>query len=468
MRKWAFIFSAAAIAVAGCGGSGSGSGPAKVVTKPPSSGIKANLSSVVGAIPPGAIEVAYLTGQGRAPGDLTAVVRRIVLDDAYGEVTNPLAPQTDCPLVGYQDNIVHLDVLFTGGAVGVPSRLFTAFNLDFLQFNEATSTPGQYTVFPEPASFPLQLNANIRVFPGRTTSFPVFIDDSMFTVDTSNPGQPVIAYNSQQFTFANGGDTQADAMQGHISDYVAFNLNSVAASGKPTLLPTTNNPSGGQIAQRVFFSGDVYGVSDGVTNGSNFQALTLNPNLPIGGLLGAAGTLNGPSGTLPHAGTYSLLQYNPTDLTQTLKIIAGQGVWYEHKTVLTHPDGTPLGAGFFVVTFPSSNDDNMQEMVAFVQDANSNISQLYFGYINMSLASTGTNGPTAFYLYPVSDIMSGATNGQLTGTITNLYRDAAASIPTNSPDLVHTGTFQFSTGDGSANIASSIGFKNGTFYVYRL
>jgi hypothetical protein len=463
LRKWAFLYSAAAIAVIGCGGSGNGSSHAVGG----GGGVKSNVGIVVrlstlSTTPPGAIEVAYLTGQGRAPGDLTAVVQRLLFTDSYGEVTNPLSPLTNCVLSGYQNNVVHLDVNFSTQAPGVPSRIFTNFLLDFLQFDEETDQPvqGDYTVLNEPVGFPKSYPAIVRVFPGRTTSLPVFIDDSMFSVDASNP--LLVDYNESQFLLANGA-TSATPMQGFISDYISFNLNKVPAGSVPTLIPTaTGVPAAPAV--RVFFSGDVYAVSSAASGGPNFEALTLNPTQPIGGNLGPAGVLTGPGGTLPHAGTYSLIALNPTDITQTAHIIALQGIWREHSTVLVSPNGAGLGAGSYVVTFPSSSDNNMQEMVAFNQDGTTtstgvpNITNLYFGFIDMDALT--------FNLYPVIDIMTGATAGGLDGTIGQMLTKQGTA--TQAPDMVHSGAYSFNTSDGSASAAAAAGLKNGTFYVFRL
>lgn len=458
------MYAAAAIAAVGCGGSGNGThaGGGGGGTGPKSNvGIKVKLTGLNTA-PPGAIEVAYLTGQGRAVGDLTAVVQRLIFQDSYGEVTNPLAPLTNCVLSGYQNNVVHMDVPFSTQAVGAPSRLFTSFNLDFLQFNEETDSPvqGSYVVLPEPAGFPKTYPASLRVFPGRTTSLPVFVDDSMFTVDATNPQQ--VDYNEAQFLQANGA-TSATPIQGFLSDMVSFNLNKLPANAIPALVPT---PTGVAAvpAVRVFFSGDVYAVSAASGAGPNFEVLATDPTQPIGGNLGAAGVLNGPGGTLPHAGTYSLVQLNPTDITLTAKVVALQGIWREHSTVLTQPNGKPLGAGSFAITLPSSSDNNMQEFVAFTQDGTTtaagvpNITNLYYGFVDMDAMT--------FNLYPVIDIMTGATAGGLTGTISKLY--TAQGAATTAPDLVRSGVYAYNTGDGSAAAAAAAGLSNGTFYVFRL
>jgi len=455
LRKWAFLYSAAALAVIGCGGSGNGSHTTGTTGGGTTNnvGVAIKLSNL-STFAPGSIAVAYLTGQGRAVGDLSATIQQLRFTDQYGEATNPLGPQISCPLTGFQNNIVYVSVPFTGQ----PSRYFTAFNLDFLNFHQETDSPvaGDFTILNEPAGFPKQYPAAVRVFPGRVTSLPVFIDDSMFTVDTVNP--LLVDYNESQFLLANGA-TSATPMKAFLSDFVAFNVAGYTNTAQLPNLVATTGIAGGTTAARVFFSGDVYAIADGFTSGANFEALTLDPTLPIGGVLGSAGTITtGPTGSLPHAGTYSLLQLNPTDLTQTLKVVAGQGIWREHKTVLRAPNGNALGAGSYVVTFPSSSDNNMQEMVAFTQDANENISALYFGFIDMDALT--------FNLYPIGDIVNGSTTGAIDGTLTTLYDRYGKA--TTSPDLVHSGLYTFNASDGSAAAATQVGFKNGTFYVFRL
>jgi len=467
LRKWGFIFVAAAVALAGCGGTGGGAKSATTKGGTTNkSGIGVLLSNLT-TEPPGAIEVAFLTGQGRAPGDLIAVVQTLNFADNYGLVSNPLAPQTACPLVGFQNNIVHLDVSFTTQAAGVPSRQFTAFQLNFLNFEQETSVPGSLITYPAPTTqaeggpFPINYPASLRVFPGRVTSLPVYIDDSMFVVDTTNPAGPAIQYIQSQFMLANGATTSSP-ITGFLSDFVSFNTNSLPAADR---LAIGNQAGFGNTpVDRIFFSGDVYAVTNGHFSGSSIAALTLNPSLQVNGNLGAAGTLSGPGGTLPHAGTYSLLAINPTDITQTMKIVASQGIWREHSTVLTGLSSTGLN----VVTFPSSNDDNNQEMVAFTQDASNNITSLYFGFADLDALT--------FNLYPAINLVSGSTvdskgnpNG-ISGSLGSLYAHGGGA--TSSPDLVRSGTYTVNTVPGAnaypqppAGLAKG---ATGTFYVYRI
>jgi len=394
--------------------------------------------------PPGAVDFTYLTGQGRAPGDLTAVVTREILQDSFASDVLRLGTATDCPLVGFQNNVIHMDIDFASEASSAPSRLFTNFQLSFDAFHVEGNSAATFRTLPQPDDFPKNYPAQIRVFPGRTTSFPVFIDDSMFTVDETLPSNPKIAYNESQFQLSNGA-TLANPMKGFLSDFIAFNLNNLSAADKSTI----GTQAGIGAAQRIFFSGDAYAVSDGVSSGSNIAGLTLNPNQTILGLLGAAGTLKGPKGTLPHPGTYSLLAVNPTDITQTLKIIAGQGIWREHSVVLSNLSSTNLN----VITIPSSNDDNLQEMVAFTQDANNNISSLYFGFADLDALT--------FNLFPAVNIVTGSVTGEITGTIGTMFTRGGAA--TAAPDLARRGTFTFTAGQ-----ALPAGFADGSFYVFRV
>ncbi|MDR3688381.1 MAG: hypothetical protein P4L46_03305 [Fimbriimonas sp.] len=466
MRKWAFILVAAAVALVGCGGTGgTKAAPGNPGGGTTNKGIGVVLTSK-STEPPGAIEVAYLTGQGRAAGDLIAEVKTLVFADNFGQVTNVLAPITDCPLTGFQNNIVHLDVDFATQAPGVPSRQFTSFNMNFYDFLEETSIPGSNITFTTPSSaaeggpFPKIYPASMRVFPGRVTSLPIYIDDSMFTIDATNPSGPAINYNESQFQLSNGA-TAASPIKGFLSDYVSFNLNGMSASDKAVI-----GTAAGFVGQadRIFFSGDVYAVTNGHTSGSNIAALTLNPSLQVNGNLGGAGTLAGPGGTLPHAGTYSLLAVNPTDITQQMKIVAGQGIWREHSTVMKNLSSSKLN----VVTFPSSNDDNMQEMVAFTQDANNNIQTIYFGFADLDALT--------FTLYPAINLVSGTTvdgsgnaNG-VSGTIGAMY--SAGGGTTAAPDLVRSGTYTVTSVPAATAYpqppASMAKGSTGSFYVFRI
>src|SRR6185312_4154806 len=117
---------------------------------------------------------------------------------------------TALPLNGYQDQIVRLDVPFTGQ----DSRLFQSFTFAPTQLQVDNGTGNSPTILTQfdiqnpdgsltnswPPS-PYSIAA--RVFPGRNTSLPIFVDDSMFSVqqDPNLPpaNQTVAAFNEAQF-----------------------------------------------------------------------------------------------------------------------------------------------------------------------------------------------------------------------------------------------------------------------------
>ena len=88
LRKLALALVAASFVVVGCGGGGGGgNGGGGGGVPPPSGG-----SFVKLPLNPGQVAFSYLTGAGRAPGDMTAIVRRAVLADEFGEVETILNP----------------------------------------------------------------------------------------------------------------------------------------------------------------------------------------------------------------------------------------------------------------------------------------------------------------------------------------------------------------------------------------
>src|SRR5687767_9732626 len=94
LRKLAWALAAASIFVVGCGGGGGGGG--NNVPPPNNDG-----SFVKLPLNPGQVSFSYLTGAGRAPGDMTAIIRRAVLRDEFGEVETTLQAERSLLLNGY-------------------------------------------------------------------------------------------------------------------------------------------------------------------------------------------------------------------------------------------------------------------------------------------------------------------------------------------------------------------------------
>ncbi len=437
MKTWGVVGVVAALAIIGCGGGGSGTGAVGGGAGGGVAGGGAAVPTILLPNVPGLAEVAYLTGQARgksrAPGDLTAVVRFVELTDQFGNASEPLDQALNLPLKGFQFQTKRINVPFSGQN----SRLFESISLDFLQFNVEGSGP----VAP-PAGFPLSLPARFRTMPGRNSMIPIYLDDAIFT----NPGG--IAFDRALFQQINQPDGPSAPINGFLSDYLSFDISGMAPADKPVLGGggggAPSRAAGGS-AGRVFFSGDNYALSTAGTSGE-FQALTLDPATPVVGNFGPPGTIGGPNGGGSHPGTFSLLGPNPIDLTNTMKIVALQGIWRDYTSVVGNL------SNFFVLALPSSSDNNFQELV-FIARNGATITQFYYGYADYS---AGT-----FRAYPLKNLPNADVTGELLGTITGLTGAGGAS--TALPSAVRNGNFQFAAG-----AALPAGFtSSGKFTVFR-
>lgn len=431
LRKWAF-FIAAACAVIGCGGGGndssSGSGSGGTTT---GTSLQTKLNSDYGTI-----QFTYLVGQGRAAGDLVAVVRNLEVEDEYGLVRTQLEADHSLPLDNYIIDVVRLNVPFTSQS----NRLFESFPLIFTGFKVETST-GDYTELDPPTT--VTFPSRIRVLPGRDTSLPLFIDDSMFAQD----GSGGVTFDSDLFSLRNGIESSTDPILTYFSDYVSWDLSSMDESKRPTL-------TDGTVATRLFLSGDNYAI--GATN--MFEVLTLDASEPISGTYGDENIGN----TIKTPGTYTLLQADPSDLFGVAQITAAAGVWRDSVRALS---GTST---FDFILFPTSRyeaaddsngnglrPDEDQEIMIVQRNTTGGIVEMYYGYADLA---TGE-----FYAYPIKDIVNAGIDGELSGTLSNYKTSQSSTSTTTVYDSVKYGTYTFST---SSTLPS--GFLNtGTFFVYR-
>jgi hypothetical protein len=436
LRKWAFFIAAVATgAVIGCGGGGGGSSsngnnPTNSTSGTPGSNLTVNLDEEFGTI-----QFTYLTGQGRAPGDLVAVVRSQSVQDQFGAVTTELSDPLSLPLEEFVLGQRNLNIPFTGQSV----RLFETFKLEFSGFLEEDIDGNGDPVFndripPETETFP----ARIRVLPGRFTSLPVLLDGGMFSLE----GEQVV-FDKEQFRLRNNIVSETDPLRTYFSDYVSFDLSAMPASERPVL-------SNGTTADRIFLSGDNYAIG---TNG-RIEVLTLDSNEPIVGTFGLENTQGGRD----TPGTYNLTQVDPSDLSGIARITAAAGQWRSDTRSFSG-----MGAFEFIL-FPTSRDeapdatdpngiqpDRDQELALVQRNAAGQVTAFYFGYADLD---AGT-----FTAYPIRNLVDAGVSGEVTGTLsgfTNANGSATASF-----DLVRRGTFQFEGAPGNGIPAS------GTFVVFR-
>jgi hypothetical protein len=423
LKKWSILLAVALVGVIGCGGRGGD----RLVPPGDQQQSFVNLPDV-----PGQIHVNYLTGQGRAVGDTYLVLRRLEFADSFGRVTRELT-ETRLRLNGYQSQIVPLNVPVPAG---LSSRLFESFELEAVRFEQQRQF-GPF-IWEDIVGLPDTFPARVRVFRGRHTLLPVFIDDAMVRVEGVG-GNMFPVFDREQFRLINMAE-DPNAMLGFLSDYVMFDLTNLPANARPNL-------SSGPIASRVFFSGDGYAISDrGQEAGDQgyFEFLTLDIATPVEGRFKGPATING----VRTPGTYNLVQPDPTDPTLNpallSKITSLHGIWRPVEDLIGN-----MGA-FEAITFPSSRDDNFHDLV-FVRRQNNVIVDMYFGFVDFE-----TN---EFRAYPIRNIAEGEVDGEVSGTVTNLRTGAGAG--TTLPHAVRTGTFTFTTGAPS-------GFPtSGRFLVFR-
>lgn len=428
LRNWGILGVAAAMMVVGCAGSGGGS------TTGTGTGLVVASATVNLPDRPGLLQIGFLTGSGRARSSaLVAIVRNLEFDDAYGRVFTPLDPEIALPLSDYPFQTKNFNVPFTT-AQGLSSsvstrlnnRLFETLPLDFLKF--------QYNGgdVATPAIFPLNVSARVLSMPGRTSLVPLYLDDTIFTVDASNN----VVFNATRFSDVN--QPSGKPIKSFFNDYVSFDLSGLPAAARPTM-------SNGSLAGRLYFSGDNYAVSDAGTSGY-FEALTLDPATPIVGAFGPPGTISGVTGAAGHAGTFTVTQPNPSnpDPTVTMTIVALQGTWQDYTSVFNNI------SNFEVLTFPNSNDDKFQELVV-VHSTGGVVDNLYFGYADLDAGQ--------LHAWPIKNIVTADTSNEITGTVSGFLNSNLVS--TASIQAARFGTYTF-------NGTLPSGWKStGRFTVFR-
>ncbi len=418
---------------------------------------------------PGKVDFTFLTGAGRAAGDRTAVVRRVALTDLNGTVETRLEGERRLVLNRYSSQILDLNIPMLGRS----SRQFTNLQFDVLRFEtQDIDDQGQLqtTTFDTVVNLPVDLPASVRTFTGRTTHVPLYLDQDVIAVDSTTNRATFSLSSFQEINFRSG---QENTVKGMLADYMAFDITGMSTGARPSL-------SNGNVATRVFFSGDGYALSD--LDPYSGSAVNFEPLLPGGQQDVVIGRLAGPSqipssGSTPGgetAGTYSMVQTNPSStVIPRTKITGLQGIWREHFRQRVNSAGTISNTGYLtnlhafeMITIPSSEDNGRQDLIAvsqnIVTDANGAqravVTNCYFGFVDYEA--------NRFFMYPIRNITSiianpsGALQGQVSGTISATVN--ASGTATLSPTDVRFGSFSITSG-GTPN-----GFPgSGDFVVLR-
>lgn len=453
MRKQAFLLAASVAVLTGCGGGHHHSSSSTTTAKPTGaagSGMTVSLSANYGRV-----EVGYITGQGRAEGDLYLEITRQRIQNGDGldvfNRTDGLAP-IELRLPGFQTLSASIDVPF-GSSVGrYDSQLLTQITFDpnrllqeqsdgtlseitgALPVSGATapdpSSDPTYATIPQNLSVPVNLEARIRAFPGRDSLIQLRISDATFYYDT-NYGTYV--FNQDRFATLNNSTTGTDPsaqnlLASRISDFIRFPLSGLSDANKPVVRTDYSDTgaasSSTTLAGYVYFSGDNVAVStDTPGSGSVYQEIAPTSD---GFVLGTwqASQLAG------FNGTYTLTDAQPVELNGTpTRLVSDYGNFRDYTQVLSG------GGTFEMIMLPNSGEEydeiRQGDLVAIVRNASGTITNLYYGGVDLS-------GGT-FQLYPIRALNADPTDptviaARVTGTVTS-YTDANGAVTTNRPSI---------------------------------
>lgn len=449
----------------------------------------------------GLVYVGFLTGAARLQGDLYLNVENIILNDSVNKFTaqraNPTGPIV-MQLNNYSFQMTTVDVnqnvanseLFDSATI-IPYSFaveqangFVGLNLTDpgvlpdLPLNEPTNVTAGGINQPLYADTSLNPSTRLRVFPGRDTVLPVFVDQTMFAIDGT--GSYVGLVPDPNVTFNTGGlgpslfsDTNqpttndpstSGKIAGYLSDMVQISLANIPAAHLPTEAQTGFK---GAVTD-FYLSGDRYAlgsskVSNPTNTNPNFEELTLDPTAPIDGIVGQPGTVLSTQfqfGSFP--GTYDLLQQNPS-VFQTSEITSLFGRWRSIGSLMNLSQ-----TSFDLIVFPNSNESytyaNPADVIALVHGTNAQgqlvVKDVYIGF---AWFNSGPKGQVAgAKVYPLSSFVSASTTGEVDFNFNN-FTGIGGVATTNEPSI-RNGAYSITSSSVPAGFPST---KSGEFVVFR-
>lgn len=376
---------------------------------------------------PALVQYVFLTGAGRAEGDEIAVARNLSVSDNIGLEMTDLT-ERNLTLTSNQSQMISSNVALGSS----PSRIFDTLNLNFVRYSIETATGVQS--FSSIDGIPAAVPAQVRIFNGRQTHVPIFLDGATIELVNSGSGD-VPTWDSTWFTAINKLDSDTTTVRSMMSDYVCFDVSSIPAANRPDL------SQGRGTANRIFFSGDQYalGAGDPTVGGAPFETIfPAGQDASVIGRYSSPAVLPGGIATSLTPGSYTTLGVDPTDVTApdpilARKITSFQGIWKNHFIQRQDPvTGVIQDLGYLrdvhsfeAISIPSSEDDERQDVVFINQTITTNangtksatITSMMWGYLDMS-----TN---QIFLYPIKNIgdVDATTNrvGEVAGTISTRY-----------------------------------------------
>lgn len=443
--KWSVGISALAIALIGCGGGGS-----EVATTGGGGGGTSGIPDIFRGLAtvnlddvPGLAQITFITGAGRDTNTIAGTLQRVSFDDNFGSVAT-FRPSKSLVLNRYHSQIESLNI---PNALGQSTRRFREFDLSITPLT--VTADGISNTFPinfvrsggvTSAGDSITLPADIRIFPGRHTHIPIFLDDTVIPFedildDTGAVTGQRAVFDLDRLEELNLTDDNEFTLKSISSDYVAFDISAMAEADRPRL-------SDGSVATRVFFSGDGYALGAG--NPFAGSAQSFEHLIPLGQDDTVIGRYSGPvssaGATIQTPGTYSLVQANPSLVNPDDRPILTtlQGIWKDHYRQTRGTDGSIRNIGYLrgevnsvAVAIPSSEDGDRQDVLFLTQTFSVNgdgtrsaqIQNLFWGYLDFE-----TKTIRAYPIRNLPDINTD-TNiaGEVVGTITGQFNRTYAS-----------------------------------------
>lgn len=414
---------------------------------------------------PGYVDMYILPGQGRAPGSIWANFHIFrLIDFATGnaaelDLPNDMKVQLDqfniqnrgfstepSGAVGPYPNSKSYDTLDIVFGDYVPGGSVQGFQLedDFGGISNLTANPSQETMIGE---------IEATAYRGRTTSFQLYINDSMVVQDGGGSAH----LDVPAFLAANR-NPATNKVRAFLADQLRFDISALPQAKRPVMpAGQTQFLPEESTARAVFLNGDCYAIGDlnprGV-NGSNGLFLYLPPN-------GGANFFEGfyrPQDPTTLLKTYELKQADPSVIGQIRLISALKGTYKNFNEAFTNIHTTEF------VLLPKTGDGAKQDIVVVTWNGSS-ITDMWFGTADFGGAAGSS--PT-FRIYPIKNLYPASTANEIRGTlpVNALEGRAGATVTNNGPSSkwwqnVRYGQFKFNT-------TAPTGLpQSGDFVVYR-
>jgi hypothetical protein len=451
------------VALIGCAGNSVGSGTTGTTATTATTSTTSTTATTTGGFgadnarvnlpdAPALLQYVFLTGAGRATDSEVAVVRNMQVKDNLGVEISDLSERR-LTLTSNQSQMLSTNVPMLNS----PSRLFDRMELNVLNYT-STDLNGSQT-FTNIVNLPQDISSYIRLFNGRQSHVPIYMDpETINTVIPAGSTTAIADFSRSWFDLINKIEGDSVTTRSYLSDFVSFDVSGLPAGDRPQL------SQGLGPAQRIMFTGDTYALgagdpANGGPTGAPFEVIfPAGQDSSVVGRHSAPVTLPGGTASSVTPGSYTTLGVDPTDITATdpvlaRKITAFQGIWKPHFSQrLNANNGAIEDLGYFknmhpfeAFAIPSSDDDEQQDVVFLTQNVTSNangtkaatITSIKWGYLNLNERKV--------YLFPIKNIpdSNAFTNriGEISGDITGVFNENGA--PTLSPQRARYFQFNF-------------------------